>query len=220
MQRPSWIVRLLGHWRPVTLERSGSAFNPVLQINYHKGRYMLDAATVNYSHGALHEVMEKALLHYAVVYGGEPQHVLILGHGGGSAGQLVRQLFPEAHITAVEHDPEVIRLSARYFDTAADELICADAFSWLSENGALYDLIITDLFSEAAVPAQALVVSFYTAALNRLQQGGVMIQNHMYTDEGWRPVWRRFEDFWSEATLYRMFDSNYLMFGRKPDGGE
>ena len=53
--RPAWWLRAWSHLRPVLLEQTGSALNPVLEITLNKGRYMLCSENAIYSYEDLYD---------------------------------------------------------------------------------------------------------------------------------------------------------------------
>lgn len=193
--------------------------NPVLEINLHRGKTTLDAATVNYSMGSLHHVMEQALLHALVVYGLEPRRALLLGYGGGSAAGILEQMYPGINITALEHDAEVIRLARKWFQAGHVNLIHADAGTWTAEPGDCFDLILCDLFTEDRVPSFALTPDFYGRMGQWLTADGIFVQNTMFGQEPDDVQQRVFDKHFADTTKMRMLEVNMLYFGRKPAAG-
>lgn len=207
---------MLSFLGPVNLERTGTALNPVLEVNLYRGKLTLDAATVNYSKGSLHYVMEQALLHAMVVYSYEPQHALLLGFGGGSAAEILQQMYPGIQVTALEHDAEVIRLARKWFDGSRVDLIHADAATWMAEPASVYDVILCDLFTEDQVPAFALRSDFYQRMAQWLSPDGIFIQNTMSGHESDDAQQLVFDRYFSETTKMRILEVNMIYFGRKP----
>ncbi len=74
--------------------------------------------------------------------------VLVLGLGGGSAARVVRALAPDATITGVEYDAEVVAAARKHFDLddLHMEVIVADAREFLLHEKRRFDLIIDDIF--------------------------------------------------------------------------
>jgi spermidine synthase len=215
MYRPNILMRGLSWIRPVILKRTKGDKNPVLEISMHRGRLMLDAQKVNYSYGSLHTVMEHALLHAILVYGTEPASALILGYGAGSAAALIGDMFPECEIVGIEHDESVIKLADKYFPVRQAVLHHADALLWLRENTGSFDLVICDLFTEDSIPAFTKEPEFFNLIAEKLNVGGVLIQNTMFTNDDWKPLYDYFSGFWQNAVIKRMNQANYLMFGQK-----
>lgn len=86
----------------------------------------------------------------------KPQSILILGVAGGSLIHFFRHYLPDAHITGVDYDAELITLMHdQFLLPQADSHLTyeiADAQSWVENCTAKYDLIIVDLFDEQLMP--------------------------------------------------------------------
>lgn len=216
MSGPAKLIKLFSYFWPVVVHRTGSRLNPVLTITAHKGRYILDAANVNYSFGSLHQVMEGALLHALLVYDINPGSALILGYGGGSAALLLRQMFDDVAVTGIEHDDEVIKLASGYFEDSHSTIIKSDALIWLQGNHEKFDLILCDLFTEEVVPDFVVTTGFFELVKEHLNVDGVFILNTMESRLEWKSAWELFEENWAEPAIKRFNEANYVMFGKRP----
>ncbi len=86
-----------------------------------------------------------------------PKSVLLLGLGGGSNTNLVRKLYPNAAITAVDIDPLMIDIGRKYFGLNKIkniEIIIADALDFVKkfDNDTHYDLVLVDCFEGKYIP--------------------------------------------------------------------
>ena len=112
------------------------------------------------------------------------RRVLLLGLGGGSAARIVRALAPEARITGVEIDSEVVRLARRWFDLdgLGVETVVADAREFVVRTRDGYDAILEDCFvgteQELAKP-EGIPEPTFTRAAARLRPGGVLVCNSL-----------------------------------------
>lgn len=171
----SWV------WPQKVQIREGK-ISPVLEVTYENGRKVLNAAHVNYSFGALHEVFQIAF-EKAGIAKRNPKQVLILGYGGGSiASILVDELKLSPEMTGVEADEEVIRIARREFD--ADlvpklRLVHARAEEFVKTCEAQFDLIAVDVFVEQHVPEACLSLEFLNALNRILLPGGTIVFNRM-----------------------------------------
>ena len=110
------------------------------------------------------------------------RHVLLLGLGGGSAARIVRALAPEARITGVEIDADVVTLARRWFDLDAlrVETVVADARAFVARTRARYDVVLEDCFvgpeRELAKPA-GMPEPLLGRVAARLRPGGVVVSN-------------------------------------------
>lgn len=79
---------------------------------------------------------------------GPPKRILILGLGGGTVTRQLRHLLPEAKITGVEIDGEVLRVARQYMalDRQGLEVIEADAYDYLKNTRRRFDVIVDDVY--------------------------------------------------------------------------
>jgi spermidine synthase len=79
---------------------------------------------------------------------GPPRSVLMLGVAGGTTARQLRALVPEAAITGVDIDAEVVNLARRHMglDELRIEIVIADADRFLSKTERRFDAILDDLF--------------------------------------------------------------------------
>lgn len=108
-----------------------------------------------------------------------PRRVLLLGLGGGTVAQLLRQRFGPLPITGVDDDPEIIALAREQFalDNAVSEVVQADAFAALCADRGRYDLILVDLFRGEELPVVAASRPFLRRLCRTLSPGGLLIWN-------------------------------------------
>jgi spermidine synthase len=79
---------------------------------------------------------------------GSPKTILMLGLAGGTVARQLRQLLPEAAITAVEIDPGLVRLARRHMqlDELDIEILIADAYAYIARSDRAYDVVIDDIY--------------------------------------------------------------------------
>lgn len=178
-------LKILSFIFPVRVEMSESKTSKALEICYSNGKKILNSAESNYSFGGLHTVFDKALKHFSLPYS-NMDHVLILGYGGGSIVQLLREKAGfKGKITAVEIDPVVAVLARKHYPDLLKEvdLIMDDAAHYLKEDKNYYDLIITDIFIGREVPVYFTVSGFFELVKERLKEGGIFLQNFMFEEK-------------------------------------
>src|SRR5690242_2715495 len=97
----------------------------------------------------------EALVHPAMLVSNNPRRVLVLGGGDGLALREILKYPSVEHVTLVDLDPEMTKLSSRFpplaqlnggsFDDPRVQVINEDAFIWLEDtNDAPYDAAIVD----------------------------------------------------------------------------
>ena len=124
---------------------------------------------------------------------------LILGLGGGSAAKLVKKIWPEAIITAVELDPKMVELGRKYLRLNEIELNVeiADAFEFCkiqAQRGQKFDLILTDVYVGYEVPKKLesenyiqlvgrLLSESRDSSSRGLARDGIAVFNRLYSKE-------------------------------------
>jgi spermidine synthase len=120
-----------------------------------------------------------------------PQRVLVLGLGGGGLVRVLHARLPETKIEAVEIDPEVVRLAAKWFGVVPGprlSVFTEDAAKFVARAGEAYDIIWVDAFfdpampgtDDAGVPEALRGKSFIEQLKARLSPGGVAAFNIHY----------------------------------------
>lgn len=79
---------------------------------------------------------------------GPPRRVLMLGLAGGTVFRILRHLLPDAMLTAVEIDREILGLAERHMGLAElnAQVHVADARDWLARNRRTFDVVIDDCY--------------------------------------------------------------------------
>lgn len=140
----------------------------------------------------------------------EPR-VLILGLGGGGMIADVYKLFMGARITAVDHDPEMIKITHElkyYKPFPAPDIVCADALDALQGFEQTFDLVAIDMFRGGEVSPHYASESFWTALKSRLNEHAIVLVNVAGSREFLEGIARQFgrADMWrTEANYLGMF---------------
>src|SRR4051812_5093653 len=92
------------------IDKRQSILNPYLEVNYSRGRLVLNTALSNYSFGGLHRVFQGAFRKIRI-HTLNPDNMLLLGLGAGSVPSIIYdELKMNTAITSVEKDEVVIEL--------------------------------------------------------------------------------------------------------------
>ena len=109
---------------------------------------------------------------------------LMIGMGGGSTSWYLHKSLPKAKVTAVELDPEIVRLSRKYYgfkenDKQSDNFIISelDGRMHILRKKQKHDIIFVDAYRGQFVPFHLMTKEFFKLAKKRLSKGGVMVQN-------------------------------------------
>ena len=137
----------------------------------------------------------------AVGYPGTIGSVVMIGMGGGATSWYLHEHMPEVSVSAVELDPEIIRLSEKYFDLRPERnfrIVEADGRVFLFREKSTFDIVFVDAYRGPFVPFHLLTKEFYTLIKRRLRPGGVVAQNV-------EPSTMLFDS--AHATLLSVFDN-------------
>jgi spermidine synthase len=108
------------------------------------------------------------------------ERILEIGLGGGRTSSYLSAALPNASITSVELDKDVVELAKKYFRfTETDKLktVVSDGRVFLMRNSGPWDVILIDAFRGPFVPFHLLTKEFYELVKSRLAPGGVVLQN-------------------------------------------
>jgi spermidine synthase len=115
-----------------------------------------------------------------LAYAKSLESILEIGLGGGRTSWYIHKHLPNASVTTVELDPEVISLAKKYFAIREEnnfKIVALDGRIYLARNNSKYDVILIDAYRGPFVPFHLLTKEFYGIVKSRLRPGGVAVQN-------------------------------------------
>jgi len=164
------------------IELSRSDINPSLEVVRLGNKIILNSSNANYSFGGLHRVFQKVFKKLRIA-DRAIKEVLVLGFGAGSIPSIMEEeLGMYCNFTAVEVDPEVIRLGRSYFNTDRFhrlKLVEADAATFMRENKRCFDLIVVDVYIDFEVPESCETTNFVNDLQGCLNPGGMILFNKL-----------------------------------------
>lgn len=167
---------------PVVVEESASVHNPILQVAVRNGRYQLLSENAIYSYGDLYDNFSK-IFDKINIKSLNIKEVLILGFGLGSIPYMLEKNYAQNYCyTAVEIDPEVLRLAEKYVTHALQspiDYVCTDASIFVEVCEEQYDLICMDVFSDDITPDEFYDITFLKELKNLLAPNGILIFNKL-----------------------------------------
>lgn len=142
---------------PQTVTRLTSSYNSDIRIVETFGRLKLLVAGSPQSGPYIASMWRKVfrLIHLAQDH---KLTVLVLGVGGGTVIHLVRRLYPNSYITAVDIDRTMIEIGIKYFSLDSIPLlsfVIEDAKKYVKKAWRLrqkFDLVIVDIFNGPEIP--------------------------------------------------------------------
>ena len=128
-----------------------------------------------------------------------PEHVLMVGLGGGSLAKFCHRHLPATRITVVEVSADVIAMRGAFAvpDDARLAIVEADAAAYLPQRTGDTDVLLLDGFDDSGIAPSFFDRAFYRAARKRLRPGGVVVVNFAGPRAGWQA---------HEQMLRRAFD--------------
>lgn len=126
----------------------------------------------------------------ALLFVPRPRQVLIVGLGGGSLTKFCYWQLPQAQVTTIEIDADVIAFSPLFGLPAADarlRLVHADAVDWLAHSDAEADLLLVDGCDRHGIADAFRAPRFHQDLYARLAPRGVLAMNLIGRAAAWRP---------------------------------
>ncbi len=114
-----------------------------------------------------------------------PEHIVMIGLGGGSLAKYCLRHLPQTRFTAVEINPEVIALRDRFGvppDSKRFRVVCADGADFVRETAEAADVLLVDGFVAEGLPEGLGSIAFYADCRRMLAPGGVLVTNHWAGD--------------------------------------
>ncbi|AOJ83842.1 MULTISPECIES: spermidine synthase [Burkholderia] len=154
----------------------------------------------------------------------EPRRIAMIGLGGGSLAKYLYRHLPDARITSIEINPDVIALRDRFRippDDARFSVLCADGAQYVASAGdACADVLIVDGFDAGGLPLELGSRPFYADCRRHLAAGGVLVVNLLTDDPRVADCLAALRDvFGASAALAPAEDSasNLIVFAWKSD---
>lgn len=124
-------------------------------------------------------------MHLPELYTDDLDNVLMIGGGAYS----VPKQYDKKHnsdVTTVEIDPDVVRVSERYFntDTSRYNTKVMDGRKYLDETDKKYDVIVLDAYTSDDIPFHLTTKEFMELVKSRLSEDGVVVMNVISSYDG------------------------------------
>lgn len=174
----------------VVLETINSQYNGQIKVDEDLfGKRRLLVGGITQSGPAVENIWQKAMRDNRY-WELEISNCLILGLGAGNAAKIINNYFPDAKITGIEIDPEIVKLGKKYFglkELKNLKIELKDAFLSVDNciNGLIhcnsaFDLVLVDLYLGDYFPAQAGETRFLESLNKTLKPNGTVIFNRLY----------------------------------------
>jgi len=158
-----------------------------------------------------------------VLFHPQPEHIVMVGLGGGSLAKFCYRYLPRCRITVLELNPEVIALREQFAiprDNARFRVIQADAADYMSKLDNSADVLLVDGFDAEGLPPALGSAAFYADCRRALRPGGVMVSNIFSYDPHYGAMLRRLrQTFQGRICWFRgIAGNNRILFAVKGGG--
>lgn len=199
-------------------QRHQSAHDPV-EISEKKGiRYLhlggpaVQSAMRIRDPYALELEYTRAMLAF-LLFKADPRAIGLIGLGGGSLAKFIHRNLSDAHLTALEVNPDVVSAARSYFllpdNDARLDVRVADGAAWVREQTASLDVLLVDGYDAHRIVEALASEDFYAACRNALAPAGVAVFNLWGSD--------RFFDTYFDR-IARVFDDHTLLLPAEKRG--
>ena len=133
-----------------------------------------------------------------------PRAILMIGLGGGSMLKYLHKHLPDADLTIVEINQDVIDMRQAFLlppDSGRLRIVCDDGARFIRTAPQPYDVILVDGFTGQGLPEALCSRSFYQHCRAALQAQGWLVANVQADTEQTREVMRRLGKAFSGAVI-------------------
>ncbi len=158
-----------------------------------------------------------------VLFQPQPEHILMVGLGGGSLVKFCHRYLPRTRITVLELRADVIALRDQFAippDDARLRVIHTDATHYMAGQNGCADVLLVDGFDEAGLPPALGSASFYADCRRALRPGGVLAANIFSYDPHYPAMLRRLRQTFQNQLcwFHGMAGNNRIVFAVKGGG--
>jgi spermidine synthase len=211
--------KILSYLWSINEKQFVSEQNQWLEITWENGSKVLNSKFANYSEGMLKTAFDKAFTHFHDKIR-DKNKVLILGAGAGSVIRLLKEKYiPNASITAIEFDKDIIDIAKNEFNIQTGEymnIIHEDAIIWIKQNSITFDLIVDDLYLDLKIVPESLSENFVSTIPERLNPSGFYLKNCIFNeDDNEQAYLNLLAHYFSEVTFKSYHDLNKMILCKK-----
>lgn len=178
-------MNIFPFFSPKILGNFDSKINGKINIVESRGNKIIYVRGAEQSGGTIPGMWQKALSKLKT-RNLKPETCLLLGLGGGDVVRIIRKIYPDMKITAVDIDPVMIKIAKVYYkilNSRTLKIVKNDALYYLLINKKKFDLIIVDLFIGFKNPDKFRTTDFLLKLKKSLNPNGIVIYNSQYSAE-------------------------------------
>jgi len=121
----------------------------------------------------------------ALLFKQDPENIFLIGLGGGELARYLNHCLPQARLTALEKNQDIIKVFQAHFnpDNIQIDIINADICHWQMDNNKPYDLVVLDVYGDKALPDCLYEEALYQQCYKQLSDDGILAANLAVKDE-------------------------------------
>jgi spermidine synthase len=115
-----------------------------------------------------------------LMFAHQPRHILMLGLGGGSLLKFCRHHLPDAHLTSVEINADVLAFRDQFMVPPNDahlRVLHGDGAAWLRDCTQPQDVVVMDAFDRDGFAVTVSTREFYLDVRDALSAQGMLVAN-------------------------------------------
>jgi spermidine synthase len=152
-----------------------------------------------------------------------PQNIAMIGLGGGSLAKYCYRYLPQAKITVVEINHEVIALRNEFAipaDDARFRVVLGDGAVFVKERQQSFDVLLVDGFDAEGLPDELSSQDFYDDCFAALADDGIMVANLWGSSNGYQIFVSRIQSSFSDRVVVLNSDdsTNKIVLATKNSG--
>jgi spermidine synthase len=130
---------------------------------------------------------------------------LMVGLGGGSVPKWVYRQLPDARITVVELNPEVVSVARGFFFVPQDDerfqVVVGDGVDYVAAHPTSCDVLMIDGYDETSHVESLATPEFYASCRAALRPGGIMVVNLWSSEKQFNTYMQRIFDAFDGLVL-------------------
>lgn len=206
------------------IHRSYDEYGPLQVLDDGHKRYLAfgnddeqSCQLIRQPHILQHEYTRAILLVLLMV---EPQHITVIGVGGGSLITTLHHLLPACDIEGVELRKDVVRLAYKYFQLPKANTISlhiSDGFEYMVNTKKLSDIIIADMYLADGIDQKQLTNEFIHHCHKKLNQGGWLVLNYWLDHQLEEYLATTLDTYFDQVYMCNTGGGNWILFAGKVD---
>lgn len=159
-----------------------------------------------------------------VLFQPRPQHIVMIGLGGGSLARFCHRYLPHSRITVVELRADVIALRSQFAippDSDRFRVVHGDGAAYIATMARSADVLLVDGFDRDGLPPALCSERFYLDCRRALRHGGVLVANVFSYDPQYPQVLARLQHCFQRrvCSLHGIAGNNRILFAVKSAEG-